>query len=72
MSIQEKRSLEEIRKLGMEALIRELGVVGAIRFLQQFEVGEGDFTKQRQAWVGKSTVAELAERIRSQHPAAEE
>jgi hypothetical protein len=34
-------SLEQIRIAGMEALARELGVVGMIRFLQQFETGYG-------------------------------
>lgn len=68
MSIREKKSLEEIRRLGMQALIRELGPVGAIRFLQQFETGDGDFTRERQDWIGKSSVAELAARLRKRDP----
>jgi hypothetical protein len=67
MSVREKMTLEEIRRVGLEALARELGPVGMVRFLQQFETGHGDFTKERQAWVGKSTVAELAAKIREQH-----
>jgi len=31
---------EEIRKEGFRVLVERLGVVGAIRFLQQFEMGE--------------------------------
>jgi hypothetical protein len=72
MSIREKKSLAEIHRLGLQALVRELGPVGAVRFLQQFDTGEGDFTAERQSWIGRGTVAELAQRIRTQHPAEEE
>ena len=37
----------EIRNLGYEALIESLGVVGMLRFLQQLDVGKGDYTKER-------------------------
>ena len=39
---------EQIRHHGMEALRRELGVVGMIRFLQMFSNGKGDYTAERQ------------------------
>ncbi|OQA05126.1 MAG: hypothetical protein BWY66_02709 [bacterium ADurb.Bin374] len=38
---------EEIRQLGLKALLRDLGPEGLIRFLQQFGVGSGDYTKDR-------------------------
>lgn len=37
----------EIRTLGYKALIESLGVVGMLRFLQQLELGKGDYTKER-------------------------
>ncbi len=37
----------EIRKNGYKALIDSLGVVGMLRFLQQLEVGSGDYTLER-------------------------
>ena len=40
-------SLEQIRIAGMEALARELGIVGMVRFLQQFETGHGNYSKDR-------------------------
>jgi hypothetical protein len=49
----------------MEALDRELGAVGMVRFLQRFWKGSGDFTEERRAWVGKGTVAELARKMRA-------
>jgi hypothetical protein len=38
----------EIRKNGYKALIDSLGVVGMLRFLQQLEIGSGDYTLERQ------------------------
>ncbi len=32
---------------GLKALERELGPVGMARFLQQYELGKGDYTKER-------------------------
>lgn len=40
-------SQEEIRIAGLKALKKELGPVGMVRFLQQYELGEGDYTKER-------------------------
>jgi hypothetical protein len=32
---------------GLAALVKALGWVNAVRFLQQYEAGEGDYTKER-------------------------
>lgn len=53
--------LDEIRQAGLEALYRELGPVGMVRFLQQFENGSGDYTAERAELLGNSTVAEIVE-----------
>lgn len=37
----------ELRKTGYKALIEALGVVGTLRFLQQLDIGSGDYTKER-------------------------
>lgn len=57
--------LEEIRRLGLEALMRQLGPVGMARFLQQFETGQGDYTAERHQWLRNADVPGLAEQIRS-------
>lgn len=46
MSTQEF-SQEKIRNIGLEALARELGATGLIRFLQIYEQGSGDYTSER-------------------------
>ncbi|MGA7936328.1 MAG: hypothetical protein WCA35_22430 [Kovacikia sp.] len=38
----------EIRKTGYKALIDALGVVGMLRFLQQLDIGSGNYTLERQ------------------------
>jgi hypothetical protein len=62
-------TLEEIRRLGVEALRRELGVVGMVRFLQQFETGHGDYTAERRAFAGQTGVRALADEIRREQSA---
>ena len=42
------KTMEEIRRQGLEALARELGPVGMARFLQLFENGSGDYVQERQ------------------------
>ena len=32
---------------GMDSLVQELGAVGAVRFMQLFEKGSGDYTKEK-------------------------
>ena len=57
-------SLDQIRRAGIRALVRELGPVGMIRFLQQYEQGSGNYTAERSGWLGKTTVPELVRSIR--------
>jgi hypothetical protein len=38
----------EINRLGYRALMDALGFDGMIRFLRQFEPGQGDYTAERQ------------------------
>ena len=42
---------ETLRQAGLEALRRELGAAGMVRFLQQFEMGSGDYTAERWQWL---------------------
>lgn len=38
----------ELRRRGIELLVRELGYADAMRFLQQFGTGRGDYTAERE------------------------
>jgi hypothetical protein len=68
--ITQTRTLEQIRLVGLEALSRELGPVGMIRFLQQFETGHGDYSTDRHAWLDQLTVDEAVEQIKRHRKAS--
>ena len=55
----------QIRAAGVDALARELGPIGMVRFLQQFEPGRGDYSAARHQWLGDDDVETLASRIRA-------
>lgn len=57
---------EQILELGFEALVDKLGPVGMIRFIHQFEAGTGNFTEDRQQWLGVSDVETLAKQIQQE------
>lgn len=58
------RTLEEVRALGLAVLARELGPVDMVRFFQQFEVGQGDYTNDRQQWLDHFTVTDVERLLR--------
>ena len=55
---------QQIRIAGLTALARELGLVGMIRFMQQFEMGQGDYSKERHQWLDQYTVDDIAKMVR--------
>ena len=54
-----KATLPELRRAGIDALVKALGPVGMARFLQQFDRGRGDYTAERDGTLGSPTVDEL-------------
>ena len=53
-----------IRKLGLEVLAKALGPVGMVRFLQQFDTGVGDYTKQRAKWLKDLDIEMIVKEIK--------
>ena len=53
------RTLNDIRRIGLTALSEALGAVDTIRFLQQFDSGSGDYTKQRAELLGHPALDEV-------------
>jgi hypothetical protein len=41
------RTQDEIYREGLQALRHRLGRAGMVRFLQQFETGQGDYAQER-------------------------
>jgi hypothetical protein len=52
-------TLNEVRERGYTALLKELGPVGYVRFIQQFNTGQGDYSRERHAWLDQIGPAEL-------------
>lgn len=61
-------TLDQIRARGIQVLGEQLGIVGMVRFLQQSEVGWGNYTEERQQWLGDPDVRVLAQDIQTHYP----
>jgi hypothetical protein len=57
---------EQIRIAGLQALHHALGLVGMIRFLQQYETGSGDYSKDRHAWLDQWTLDDIRLELEAQ------
>lgn len=58
-----KLTQAQIRQLGIEALTKALGPAGMARFMQQFEIGSGDYTRDRDQILGDPSIEEIFARI---------
>jgi len=56
----------EIREAGWNALKAQLGLPGAIKFLLQYEKGEGDYTELRREIFKNETVESLIDKIKKE------
>jgi len=48
------KTISKIRKEGLEVLAKNLGPIGMVRFVQSFDLGRGDYTKERSQWLSES------------------
>jgi hypothetical protein len=65
MNIQ-ARPVSEISRRAAHILFKEMGVVDTIRFFNQFSLGQGDYTKEREKWLADVSLDEAISRIKSQ------
>jgi hypothetical protein len=56
--------LADLTQTAIHLLCREIGVVNTARFLNQFSVGQGDYTKEREELFGQMTVDEVVGEIK--------
>ena len=61
--ITEVKPLAEINQQAIHLLYQELGVINAVRFLKQFTVGFGDYTKEREVLFGSKTLDQILNEI---------
>jgi hypothetical protein len=65
------RPIGEIDQCAREALVRELGIVDAIRFLNQFRSGRGNYTEDRSKCFEGKSVRQLGAEIMAAKRAGE-
>jgi len=70
MMIADTTNLYLIRQTGIEILNRELGPVAMIRFLQQYERGYGDYSKERHEWIDNLSVSDIVDQIKNKRKQA--
>ena len=61
--VRKSMTLHELRREGLQALLDRLGPVGTVRFLQQYDMGRGDYPKERHRWLDGVTIDEVVEDI---------
>jgi hypothetical protein len=59
------KTLNQLREKGISVLTESLGPVDAIRFLQQYDAGSGDYTAERRRILGTPTVDEVLHKIKA-------
>jgi hypothetical protein len=57
---------EQFQQHALAILGREFGVDGVARFLRVYRSGKGDYTADRQKWLGGITVADIARELNSE------
>ncbi|MFP3941836.1 MAG: hypothetical protein ACLF0P_16195 [Thermoanaerobaculia bacterium] len=48
----------------MSALFREIGIAETVRFLHQFNLGSGDYTRERKELLGEPSLEEILSEVR--------
>jgi hypothetical protein len=62
----ETRPIAEVSRQATHILFREMGVVDTIRFLNQFSVGRGDYTKERDNWLADISLDDAIAQIKAE------
>jgi hypothetical protein len=56
--------LPVLREKGFAVLVRELGPANALRFLHLYQTGTGNYTTEREQWLGSLTLEEIDAEIK--------
>ncbi len=65
------RPVFEISRRATHILFKEMGVVDTIRFLNQFTVGQGDYTKERNSWLDEISMDDAIAQIKAKKDASQ-
>jgi hypothetical protein len=56
--------ISQITQQATQVLVRELGAVNTIRFLNQFRVGQGDYTLEREQLFADMSLEDILQEIK--------
>lgn len=62
--IAKAKPLNEITTNAIHILCKEIGLVNTIRFINQFTIGYGNYTEERNALFGKMTLDDVIAEIK--------
>ena len=66
------KPVSEISRRATHILFKEMGVVDTIRFLNQFSVGRGDYTKERDNWLDDISMDDAIAQIKAEKNKAQQ
>lgn len=58
------KTQQEIVRQGYQVLVESLGVVDALKFIQHFSPGQGDYTQERHTWLDKTALDDVLEAMK--------
>lgn len=56
----------EINKIATHLLFKQMGIVDTFKYLNQFSLGHGDYTKDRNKWLDNLTLKDIVSDIKAQ------
>lgn len=65
------RPLAAVSHDAISALFREIGIAETVRFLHQFSLGSGDYTRERKELLGEPSLEEILSQIRERRTGKE-
>lgn len=65
------KTQQEVVRRGYQVLVESLGVVDALRFIQHFSSGHGDYTQERQTWLGQASIEEVLSDMKQSQDASQ-
>ena len=58
--------IAELNRRATDALVREVGIANTLRFLNQFRIGSGDYTAERDQLFSDMSVKDIIREIKAQ------
>lgn len=65
------RPLAAVSHDAISALFREIGIAETMRFLHQFSLGSGDYTRERKELLGEPSLEEILSEVRERRAGKE-